>query len=257
MKPQHLIFSSFLILSAGILFGQSNQPGKLFVWFLDKESQSNIVVTVSDLDGRGQPCPPEYTNTLSNKNLFTLKEQKLINEVFEKYKNVTTNSGPPGTVLTGLYKTNYVIKAMNKTFEVENWIANFQYTNFDAHEQIKIGAGMLAEFRDKSNDGYEISLTRTGSGTLLGFGEIKHSLPNGLFARFTDPHAQGLTWDYKLADFSDSHLVEYRQCTNGLILGKFLMWNPRNNNLTLDAEFKEPYDFEKHRTDLKMFQQHP
>jgi hypothetical protein len=34
------------------------------------------------------------------------------------------------------------------------------------------------------------------------------------------------------------------------------MWNPKNNNLILEAEFKEPYNFEKHRIDLWMLGGH-
>ena len=256
MKLQNIIPCLSLLLSVGNLFGQPNQAGKLFIPFLDKESQSNIIVTVSELGRHGQPCPLEYTNALSNTNLFTLEEQKTIKEVFVKYKNVTTNSGPPGTVLANLYRTNFVIKTMDRTVEVEDWIANFQYTNFEAHEEIKFGAGMLAEFRNNSNDGYSLSFADVGGGTLLNFGEIKHGLPNGLFVRVADAHDQGLTWDYKSADFSNSHIVEYEQFTNGLVLGKYFTWNSRNGNLTIEAEFREPYDLEKHRIDLKMLQNH-
>lgn len=253
MKTQFLIFSSSLLLAIGNIFGQSNQTNKLSFWFLDKESESNITVAISDLGGRGQPCPPKYTNALSNTNLFTPEEQKLIKEVFVKYRNVTTNSGPPGSVLANLYRTNFVIKAMNETVKDENWVADFQYTNSDMHERIRFGFGMIAESRNKSNDGCDVSLTRMGGGTtLFGFMEIKHNLPNGLAVRFYDNRSQGMSWDYKLASLTNSSLVEYRQYTNGLVLGKYLMWNPANGNLTIEAEFKESYDFEKHRTDFRL-----
>ena len=258
MKLQQFILNLALLFSAGKLFCQSNQTERLFIPLMDKESQSNVNVAVSDFGGPGKPCRPEYTNVLSNTNLFSLEDQQIIKEVFVKYQNVTTNSGPPGTVLAGLYRTNYTIKVMNETANVENWVANFQFTNSEAHEQIKFGSGMSAEFRNKSNDGYNASITRTGGGTtLLNFGEIKHGLPNGLFARFTDLHEQGPNWDYKLASFTNSQLVEYRQRTNGLVTGKFLMWNALNGNVIVEAEFKEPYEFEKHRTDLRMLQHHP
>ena len=91
----------------------------------------------------------------------------------------------------------------------------------------------------------------------MGFGEVKHGLPNGLFVRFEDLYPQGATWDFRLANFTNSVLEEYRQFTNGLVFGKFFMWNPRNNNLMLEAEFKVPFEFEKHRTDLRLIQNHP
>lgn len=249
MKLRCSTFAICLILIIENGFGQTN---RLYLPFLDKESQSNVVVTIWG----DQPCPPLYTNILSNTNLFTPEEQKVINEVFVKYKNVTTNSGPSGTVLTDLYKTNYIVKAMGRMFTNEICVANFRYTNFEANEEVGFGAGFSAKFRNKVDDGYNVFFTRTGGGTLLTFEEVKQNLTTGLLARFDDNHPQGITWNYRLADFDGSHLEEYRHYTNKMIIGKFFMWNPRNGNLMLEADFKEPYDFEKHRTDLRMLQQH-
>ena len=254
MKLQHLILNlGLLLLFAGNLFSQSNQAERLFIPLMDKESQSNVVVTVSDFGGIGKPCPPKYTNVLTNTNLFTLEQQKIINEVFVKYKNVTTNSGPPGTVLAGLYKTNFIVKAMNETAKVEKWIARYQYTNSNAQEEISIGGSLSAKFRTTSNsaEGYNVYFNRTGGGTtLLTFGEVKQDLTSGLLARFEDIHEQGITWDCRLADFSNSYLTEYRQYSNGMVLGKFFMWNLQNGNLMMEAEFKKPYDWNKNRIQM-------
>jgi hypothetical protein len=250
MKLQHSLLIICLINVAGIVFGQTNQTERLLIPFLDKETQSNVIVTVCDFS-KGQPCPTEYANVISNTNLFTSEEQKTISEVFVKYRNVTTNSGPPGTVLASLYKTNNVVKAMGRIFTNEFWTANFQYTNFEAREEIRFGGGFSAKFRNKANNGYNVVFTRTGGGTLLTFGEVKQDLTSGLFVRFEDNYPQGITWDYKLARFNDSHLEEYRHYTNKMVVGNFLMWNSQNGNLMLKADFKEPYDFEKYRTDLK------
>jgi len=70
MKLQYC-FACFFFLCAEILSGQTNQPGKLIIPFLDEASQSNVNVTVLDILGNGQPCPAEYTNIVSNTNLFT------------------------------------------------------------------------------------------------------------------------------------------------------------------------------------------
>jgi len=248
MKLPHLTFGVSLLLLAGNLFGQTNQA-RLFIPFLDKESQSNVVVSVGfDVE---QACPLEFTNVLSNTNLFTLEQQKLIREVFVKYKNVTTNSGPPGSVLTDLHQTNYIIQAVGRPFKVEHWIAHFQYTNSDAYEVITFSGGVFARYRNGAKDGYNVSFNQTGGGTLLSFGQIKHDLPNGSFVRLSDLHAQGTTWDYRLANFDGSHLEEYYQNTNGLVLGKYLMWNPNNGRLIMEADFKGPYDLQKHRIDLR------
>jgi hypothetical protein len=244
MKLRNIIFGLSLLLFSENLFGQTNQEQRLIIPGLDPASQSNVVITVCDFYG-GQPCPLEYTNMLSNTNLFTPKEQKLIEGIFVKYKNVTTNSGPLDTVLIGLYKTNFIIKAMDRTAGVENWIARYQYTNSEAYEEITIGKSLSARFRTKSNDGYNMYFNRTGSGTMLGFTEIKQDLINGVLAEFEDAHPQGVDWNFRRADFSNSRLFEYRQYTNGMVFGKYLMWNLRNGNLSIEAEFKEPYDWKK------------
>lgn len=251
MKRQYFLLSLTLLLSGESLFAQTNQTDSSYIPFLDKESQSNVIVTVSDFYGDGQPCPLKYTNVLSNTNLFTPEEQGLIKEAFVKYQHITTNSGPPGTELVNLYRTNFLIKAMDdRTVEVENWVARYQYTNSNAQEEVTIGRSLSAKFRTKANDGYNVYIVRIGGGALLRFLKVKQDKVNGFMAEFNDAHEQGTTWDYKRATFSDSHLTEYMQITKGLTLGKFFMWNPKNGNLCIEAEFKEPYDFVKHRTDL-------
>jgi len=253
MKLRSITIGLVLFILVGKLSGQTHQAERLFVPYIDVESQSNVDVTVS---GAEQACQQEYTNTLSNTNLFSSREQNLIREIFAKYKNVTTNSGPSGTVCASHYLTNYLVHAGERTVRVENWIANFQYTNFNAQEQIILGGGGLsAKFRTKSDGGYNMYFIRTGNGTMLRFSEVKNGLINGVLVAFEDLHPQGTNWNFRNADFTDSCLTEYRQYTNGMVFGKFLMWNSRNN-LILEANFKEPYDFEKHRIDLQMIQQH-
>ena len=246
MKLNQIVLSLSLLFLAENLFGQINQPVRLVIPGLDPASQSNVLVRICDLNG-GQLCPQAATNVLSNTNLFTLEEQRLIADVFLKYKNVTTNSGPAGTVLTGLYKTNSVVSARGKTVNVENWVAHFQHTNSEAHEEITIGRTLSAKWRNKSDDGYNVYFNWVGGGTTLRFMEVKQGLINGLFAEFVDLHQQGTTWDYKLASFDDGRLTEYRQYTNGMVLGKLFMWNARNGNLLVQAEFKEPYNWNKYR----------
>ena len=246
MKLPHLTLGVSLLLLAGNLFGQTNQA-RLFLPFLDKESQSNVVVSLC-FNGR-QSCPVEFTNVLSNTNLFTPEEQKLIKEVSVKYQNVTTNSGPADTLLVNLYKTNYTVQAIDKAVNVENYVACFQHTNSHTREEIIFGGGVLIRVRNKANDGYNVAFNCTRGGTLLSFWEVKQNLINGLFITFDDNRPQGMTWDYKLANFDGSHLEEYRRYTNGMVFGKYLMWNPQSGNLLVEANFKEPYDLEKHRID--------
>lgn len=246
MKLRYVALGLILLIPTGSLRTQPSASGRLFVPFLNKESQSNVVVNVSDAFGDGQPCPEACSNVLSNTNLFTTETRKLLEEVFIKYGHVTTNSGPPGTVLIGLRKTNFLVKALNNSVGVTNWMASYQYTNLEAQEEIAFGKGISAKFRNKANNGYNVNFVRTGNSTRLRFTEIKADLASGTFAEFDDAHPQGTNWDFKLANFSNGHLIEYRQYTNGFVFGRFLMWNLRNGKLTIDAEFKDPYDWKKH-----------
>ncbi len=244
-----LILLAATVRLAAPLFGQSNQAQRLFIPLMNRESQSNVIVSVSDL-GDGQPCPAKYTNLLSNTNLFTSMQQEEIKAAFNKYRGVTSNHGPAGTVLVDSYKTNYVFKADDKR-KAEETISVFQHTNRNAREIIRIGAGFLAEYRTGSNDGYNVSFTRTGAGTLLGFGEVRNNKPHGVFARFVDMHPQGLAWDHGSADFESSLLSEYKQYSNGYVLGRFFMWNVKNGHLQVQAEFTRPYDWNRNRLQPK------
>jgi hypothetical protein len=201
----------------------------------------------------------QFTNVISNTNLFTPEEQKMFAETLVKYKGVTINSGPPGSVFVNSYKTNIVVPPLywmdtNAAWNVrrtnEVLVSVFKYTNSEAHEEIRFNSGIFAKFRNKSNDGYNASIVRTGGGSLLNVTEIKHGSPIGLLMRFSDLHPQGNSWNHRLADFSDGHLGEYMQMTNGMVFGKWLMWNVRSGGLTLSADAKQPYDWNNHRIKL-------
>jgi hypothetical protein len=255
---QSLIVGFGFLLFANNLFA-ANEPERLYIPSLDPASQSNVTVTVSaEEEEAAAPCPIEFTNVISNTNLFTPEEQKMIAEALVKYKSVTTNSGPPGSVLVDSYKTNFVVpplywmetNSLNTWRTNEIWVSDFEYTNSEAREEIRFGSGISASFTSKSSDGYNASIAWVGDGSLLTLTEIKHGSPVGILARFPDLHPQGTTWDYKRADFSEGHLEEYMQMTNGRLLGKWFMWNVRNGGLILEAESKEPYDWNNHRMKL-------
>jgi hypothetical protein len=81
----------YFVLNISLLFCVSNLSGQDIdidmVYELPANIQSNIVLIVTNT----QPCPKEYTNVLSNTNLFTLAEQKLFNDISLIHKNVMTN----------------------------------------------------------------------------------------------------------------------------------------------------------------------
>jgi hypothetical protein len=251
----HTIIVSFgLFVACEIRAG--DKPERLFIPLLDPASQSNVIVSVLSASDKGDPCPVQYYNVLSNTNLFTLEQRVTIKEALVKYKNVTTNSGPPGTVLISFYITNLVASPpywvgtnayWGKQHTNELWVSTFQHTNSGDQEEIKFGLGISAKFTNKSNDGYNVSIARTGNGSLLSFTERKHGSVTGLLVRFADVHAQGITWDRRLADFSEGRLEEYMQTTNGMAFGKWLLWNPTTGGLIMAADCKDPYDWNNHR----------
>jgi len=67
-------------------------------------------------------------------------------------------------------------------------------------------------------------------GSLIAFGQLKQGVSNGIGAAF-----------------ENNHLTSYEHFTNGMDIGKYFEWNPQNGNLILEADFKEPYDLDKHR----------
>jgi hypothetical protein len=236
MKPRPFLCFS-LLLFAGTLFAQTNSTPQKTIPIFDPGSQSNLVVIVNCLDSEcAHPsCPVEYTNLVSNTNLFSPVEQKLLKEIPLKYKNVTTNSGPPESVLVGLDKTN------------GNWVAHFQYTNSEAQDEVVFHAlpsnGKLyrvetqaaqderafgrisAKFRTKVGDGYDVKIAR---GSVFDFQQIKQNIRDGLVV--------GLDGDY---------CGNWMRFINGKAVGKWFVWD-RDGNLIIEVEFKKPFDFDKY-----------
>jgi hypothetical protein len=239
MKLRYFILGIGLFFSVGNLFSQTNRTGRLFIPFFDKESQSNVFVKVCNF-GSGEPCPLKYTNTLSNTNLFTPEEQKLLNNVLAKYKNyqeLKTNSGPPGSVLFSLCKTNYTV--LNRKYE--NWVACFRYTNLDAKEEIHFGSSSIStRFLTKAGNGYVVGIGPIGGGLRLQFMQLKQGEPNGLYAVFVN-----------------SRLESYHHSFDRMTIGRYMMWNPLTGRLLLQAEFKEPYDLRKHILSVRWPIKHP
>jgi len=180
---------------------------------LDADSQTNISILVNELFSDRPPPypPPAYTNVLSNTNLFSVAEQQLLAGIPLKYKNVTTNTGPSGTVLVGLSNIS------------NGWQATFQYTNSDAREEITFAGMKTAKFRTKSDDGYYVNLSRR-DGSILNFHQIKGGVVDGLFV-----------------SFHEGRCASWMRFENGKAVGKWLLWGEQNR-LFLHAEFKEPYD---------------
>lgn len=231
---------------------QTNSSGKLLIPFLDAKSQSNVVVTISDYFGNGVLCPMKYSNTISNSNLFTQEQRTMIEDIFIKYKNYegfTTNSGPVGTRLLSLRQTNIIVPFFHRTNEM--WQSRFQYTNSAGCEQEIIGShAFSAKYRDKRGSGYNIWIGDIGGGSMLQFSQVSRHTVNGIYLELDN---NGTSADLLKNPFAD-RLAEYRKYTNGMVIGKYLAWRPESGNLILEADFKKPYNLEKHRIDMQMFQ---
>jgi hypothetical protein len=232
MTTQRSIIALSLLLSSSQLFARPaddlvSMLGEMF----EPDGTTNLtIVSYSN-------CPPQYTNVISNTNLFTAAEQKLLQEVLAKYKGVTTNSGPPGSVLTGLDRTN------------SWWVAHFSYTNSGAHEDITFGdasaegrfnstydgfvAGLtpFARFRNNRGDGYDVRMGRPDvdrlSSTMVA--QIRQGVVNGLFV-----------------DFENDHCETLLRFVNGKAVHQWFTWDVRRGNRFVLITIKSPLDYFKY-----------
>jgi len=244
MNQLRLLITLVFVFSAGEQFAGSVETNRLLIPFLDPRSQSNVVVTVSELQGSGRLCPLEVTNVVSNTNLFTSKERELLEQVSVKYRDVTTNSGPPGSILLTLDKTNCVIPIVNVTNAF--WRAVFWYTNLGAYEEVVFVPGLSARFESRSGDGYIVGFGNVAGHLSMVFEQTTFGVANGLRVECNDMQRAVGRAGMLPTEFTNQHVTTYQHLTNGLTIGKYFMWNPSNNNLVLQAEFKEPYDMKEH-----------
>jgi hypothetical protein len=232
-----LFFYLSVLLVSQNLFGQTNFPARKFIEGLDQASQSNIEVFASGM-GDEKPCPPEYTNVISNTNLFTPDEQKFLEEIPQKYGKVKTNSPPPGSILVNLrttpIKTQYGIYWF--------WIARFQFTNSDFVDEVTPGGDQMNhKIRNKAGDGFDLGYDTYNNGESVGSGyggpggpefwlyQVKHGVRDGL--------------DIQIEAGRPARLMRF---SNGMAVGQYFYWAPYDNKLTIWAKFKEPYDYLKY-----------
>lgn len=182
----------------------------------DSKTNINFIVNTP------KPCPSEYTNIISNTNLFSLDEQKLMKEIPLKYKNVTTNSAPTDSKFVGIGLGSFWLDGFT--------IERFHQTNSEAQVEVFFDKhnGRVAgvSFRTKSGDGYDVSFYDRG--VIESFRQFKHGQLDGLWA-----------------DFDGDHCSAWMRFSNGKAIGKWLVWN-RTGSLYMEAEFKQPFDFIGH-----------
>lgn len=227
MKLQCLIFSISLLFAVGNLIGQTNRSERLIFPFLSIENQSNVTVS-ADMN-HPRPCPLELTNLISNTNLFSLAEQKKLREITLKYQNVTTNSGPAGTVFKGWGLRQVKIETWTNTF----YVACFAYTNSDAQEEIaeKYSEHITIRFRSQSGNGYDMGFI---NGLIFAYQEYKDGVLDGLFVALYDPNNPS----------DQEHCGMWARFVKGKVSGKFIIWRP-DGKIQDMAEFMQPFDLIK------------
>ena len=239
MKLLQLILGLSLLFSNINLFGQTNREQLLKIVFpsLPLELQDNIIVLAGLMDAsnreQSMPCPPAYTNLLSNTNLFSPAEEQWIKEVALKYKNVTTNSGPAGTVFKE-WKTRQMKLSEKLTHTYP--VAFFNYTNSSDHEEVVSkydGQEVIAHYRTPSEDGYDVKLYR---GMLMDFQEYKKGVLNGLFIRPNSTSHPNTNFD---------KCYGYLRFAEGMAVGKYICWD-NTGKISSEMEFKKPFDILKY-----------
>jgi antitoxin component YwqK of YwqJK toxin-antitoxin module len=228
-----------LLLLSNHVFGQTNGEQLLKIAFpsLPAELHDNIIVSAGFLavDGRELllPCPPAYTNLLTNTNLVSTSELKRIKEAINKYKNVKTNCGPAGTEFKG-WKT--ALWKFNKQFIETNLVACFSYTNSADVEEVSPHFGgfqYVAHFRTPSNDGYDVLLYQ---GKLMRYAEYKNGVLDGLDISPNDDARPNESYD---------KISKYQRFSNGLAIGKFIAW-ANDGSISGEWEYLKPFDVLKY-----------
>jgi hypothetical protein len=242
MKYQLQRFGCFLIclvllFGANNLFGQTNKQEHLEEIFpnLPVQLQDDIVI-LFEQEQNGDPtlpCPPAYTNLLSNRNLFSPAEEKLLKEVALKYKNVTTNSGPAGTVFKrwGMGQAKWT-QQLIETFPV----AFFVYTNSPNREEIGSilgGEEFAARFRTPSEDGYDVEFSH---GMATRFLQYKKGVLDGLYVISNQ-------MGHTNANIDKCYF--YLRFVGGKAVGKYIGWED-DGNIGVELEFKKPFDILKY-----------
>jgi hypothetical protein len=235
MQIKRFILSGLcLAIVTGELLGQTNSPSRKLLFGFDAASQTDVDVIASGARDE-VPCPPEYTNVLSNTNLFTRDEQKLLDEIALVYGNETSNSVPAGSVMVDFHATPMPTSWGTNWL----WVAHLKFTNTDLTDEITPGGDLFRhKVRNKDGDGYDFNITPTlfhprsygeESGPEFWFQQIKHGVKDGLYVNV----------------IPGGHCTKWMQFSNGWAVDKKLCWAAGSGELTVWAKFKKPFDIDR------------
>jgi hypothetical protein len=212
----HLLFHHVLVLSSS--------PHKNNLR-LDVDSLTNAEIIASGYDNE-KPCPLELTNDISNTNLFTPAEKKLIESIPSKYGNVTLASGPKGSVPLHL---GWYLSIWNELLQHEGDVP-FQFTNSDLRDDVTLGGGVaIHHVRNTAGDGYELHYWQEQSIPCFQLFQYKHGVFNGL-----------------RIEIHGDHCLWWMRFKNGMAVDQWLYWSPDNSKLQIWVKFNKPYDYLKY-----------
>jgi len=159
-------------------------------------------------------------------------DQKNLEQITLRYQNVTTNSGPSGSVFKGWGLRQEKFEMWSNTFVV----ACFFSTNSNANVEIRKNdpSQITVKFRTQTGDGYDANLI---NGSIFAYQEYKSGILDGLFVILHDPNNPN----------DKEHCGMWARFVQGKILGKFFMWG-KDGKIESLAEFKKPFDFLKYQT---------
>lgn len=211
-----------LVLMGMGSYNDFKHSGPMSSWAtLSPSAKPNMTFTIN----MPQPCPRRYTNVISNTNLFSMAERKLLKHIPLEYRTVTTNSGPRGTVFVGFGTLNSPI-----THDLDVTVSRFEYTNSGAYVKVlffhsRLSPRLAVSFRTKSGNGYDALFPHRGS-----------SVNEPCLRQFKHGKLDGL-W----VDFKGGHCLDWLRFRHGKAVGKWLVWNEAGT-LYMEAKFKRPCD---------------
>lgn len=216
---------SFFVCS---LLTQTSPGQRAGIFFLDDRSQSNINFIFCN-SAHPALCSPLNTNRLSNTNLFTPEEQRLLKEIPIKYSKVTTNLGPPGSELVSLDKGTF-----GEKIELAGVLAQYKHPNSPATEKVLLleDGEKYIKFESTPGDGFYAEVL---DGLLCSYEQLRGGVLNGV-----------------AATFYESRVAMWQRFSNGMAVGRFYMWAPimdgrgEGDGVAIEAQFKQPYDFMKY-----------
>lgn len=226
------------------VFSNTNSDGRLLLSNFLPEIQKDVEV-LANWENK-IPCPVELTNLLSNTNLISPEEEQMFKGLVNKYKDLSFDTVPVGTVHRKSGARNVTARFLNsdvKRVRRDLTVSYHRYKDTNSLGTIELvqpGVSLVARIRNSSKDGFDLEIGRAENGLDFSSLEFLNGVPNGLSITVNRADEQDQARIVSLVRFKD-----------GLAVGKFIRWDLQGN-LSTFAEFKKPFEFidnQIHRVD--------